>query len=47
MVYEEETRHYQRHLGRINRWLAAMADVVVEVVYSIPVVHKGNPEDVG
>ena len=46
MVYEEETRNYQRHLGRINRQLAAMADVVVEVVYSIPVVHKGNPEDI-
>ena len=46
MVYEEETRNYQRHLGRINRQLAAMADVVVEVVCSIPVVHKGNPEDV-
>ena len=44
--YDEETRRYQRHLGRINREIARRADLVVEVVYSIPVVHKGNLEGV-
>lgn len=43
--YEEETRQYQEYLGRINRQLASMADVVVEVVYSIPVVLKGEQEE--
>lgn len=44
--YEEETRRYQRTLGGINRKLASMADAVVEVVYSIPLIQKGNPEGV-
>lgn len=43
--YDRETGRYQEYLGRINCRLAADADAVVEVVYSIPVVHKGNPED--
>ncbi|MDE6960354.1 MAG: bifunctional adenosylcobinamide kinase/adenosylcobinamide-phosphate guanylyltransferase [Lachnospiraceae bacterium] len=42
--YDEETKQYQKYLGEINRRLASMADAVVEVVYSIPVVQKGNPE---
>lgn len=45
--YDEETRRYQQYLGRINRQVASMADAVVEVVYSIPLVHKGNPEAAG
>ncbi len=45
--YDPETRQYQQDLAVINRELASMADVVVEVVYSIPLVHKGNPEVTG
>lgn len=40
--YDEETRRYQRFLGEINREIAGMADLVIEVVYSIPLVHKGS-----
>lgn len=42
MEYEEETRQYQKYLGEINQKLASMADAVVEVVYSIPLIHKGE-----
>lgn len=45
--YDRETRRYQEYLGRINRQIAEMADAVVEVVYSVPLVHKGNPEAAG
>ncbi len=40
--YDPETVRYQRCLGKINRQLAAMADLAVEVVYSIPLFHKGS-----
>ncbi|MCD8198027.1 MAG: bifunctional adenosylcobinamide kinase/adenosylcobinamide-phosphate guanylyltransferase [Lachnospiraceae bacterium] len=40
VVYDPETVRYQRFLGEINRNLASMADLVVEVVYSIPLFHK-------
>lgn len=40
--YDEETKRYQRYLGEINRGLAERADVAVEVVHGIPVVHKGS-----
>lgn len=43
--YDEETRRYQRYLGEINRKIAELADLAVEVVYSIPVVHKGKLEE--
>ncbi|MBQ8815326.1 MAG: bifunctional adenosylcobinamide kinase/adenosylcobinamide-phosphate guanylyltransferase [Lachnospiraceae bacterium] len=39
--YDEFTKEYLAVLGGINQKLAAMADVVVEVVYSIPVISKG------
>lgn len=39
--YDAFTAEYLQVLGEINREIAAMADVVVEVVYSIPVIHKG------
>lgn len=39
--YQGETREYQRVLGKINREIAKKADQVVEVVFGIPVVHKG------
>lgn len=44
--YDEETVRYQKYLGKINQEIAKMADLVVEVVYSIPVVHKGNLNEV-
>ncbi len=40
--YDEETLRYQKYLGQINAGLAKMADLVVEIVYGIPVVHKGE-----
>lgn len=40
--YEGETRLYQKYLGELNQKIAAMADQVVEVVYGIPIYHKGN-----
>lgn len=45
IAYDEETVNYQRHLGMINRQIASLADLVVEVVYSVPVVHKGKLEE--
>lgn len=42
VFYEEETRKYQKNLGKINQALAAMADETVEVVYGIPVYGKGE-----
>ena len=41
LPYEGETPEYIRELGRVNRFLAQKADGVVEVVYGIPVWHKG------
>lgn len=41
-VYEGETEVYQKYLGSVNAALAAEADEVVEVVYGIPVYHKGK-----
>ena len=40
--YEEETKEYQKNLGKINQALAVLADEVVEVVYGIPVYGKGG-----
>lgn len=40
--YEEETREYQKYLGKVNLKLAQMADEVIEVVYGIPVWLKGG-----
>lgn len=40
--YDEETRRYQQYLGEINQRIAAMADRAVEVVYSLPIVYKGD-----
>lgn len=39
--YEGETKIYQKYLGEINQGIASMADEVVEVVYGIPIFHKG------
>lgn len=40
--YAEGTDAYMRALARINAELAALCDLVVEVVYSIPVPIKGE-----
>jgi adenosylcobinamide kinase/adenosylcobinamide-phosphate guanylyltransferase len=39
--YDEFTKEYLRVLGEINAAAGKWADVVVEVVCSIPIVHKG------
>ena len=41
LPYAGESLEYIRELGRINRLLAQKADSVVEVVYGIPLWHKG------
>lgn len=41
MEYDEETFRYQKYLGKINQYIAAKADLVVEVVYGIPLRQKG------
>jgi adenosylcobinamide kinase/adenosylcobinamide-phosphate guanylyltransferase len=41
ITYEPATRNYIEALGRINTQLAAMADVVTEVVVGIPIRVKG------
>ena len=41
VVYAPSVQEYLRRLADINRQAAEMADCVVEVVYSIPVVLKG------
>lgn len=40
--YAESTREYLKKLAEINNAAAQIADCVVEVVYSIPVVLKGE-----
>lgn len=40
----EETKRYLEVLGAVNRELASQADVFVESVYGILVVHKGEEE---
>ena len=41
-VYEGDTVRYQEYLGKINQSIGKMADEVVEVVYGIPLWHKGG-----
>ena len=40
--YDDSTTDYIRRLGELNVKLAKAADTVVEVVYTIPVVLKGD-----
>ena len=42
LTYGEGTREYMRRLADIGRGAARLADTVVEVVYSIPVMLKGE-----
>lgn len=44
--YDPETVRYQKYLGEMNCELAKLADVVVEVVYSIPLIKKGSLEGI-
>ena len=41
LQYDEWTREYIRCLGIVNQRLSELADQVVEVVYTIPVMQKG------
>lgn len=38
--YDTDTSRYLKYLGQINRETAEIADEVVEIVYSIPVIQK-------
>lgn len=40
-TYDEETTRYLSYLGEINRQIGGMADQVIEVVYTIPIIQKG------
>lgn len=40
--YDPDTNEYRKVLAKINNKLAECADVYLEVVCSIPVVHKGS-----
>ena len=42
--YDPETFRYQQYLGKINQYIAGKADLVVEVVYGIPLAQKGKVE---
>ena len=42
MLYDEWTRNYIKCLGIVNQYLSQMADQVIEVVYTIPVMQKGK-----
>ena len=41
-TYDPATEQYIRTLAEINNHLADAADLFVEVVYGIPLVHKGS-----
>ena len=43
LSYDASTERYRKLLGAVNRKLAALSDVFVEVVYSIPLYLKGGP----
>ena len=40
--YDSETKKYLRNLGKINTEIGRIADNIVEVVYTIPIYHKGG-----
>lgn len=42
ILYEPETMEYISHMGEINRRVAGLAENVIECVYGIPVVLKGE-----
>ena len=40
--YDSETKKYLKNLGDINSEIGRISDNVVEVVYTIPIYHKGG-----
>ncbi len=40
--YDSESEKYRALLGKLNAMLAVRADAVTEVVFTIPVIHKGE-----
>lgn len=42
IIYPAETMEYMRSLGRLNAALAHTADIVIEAVFGIPVILKGE-----
>ena len=44
--YDDETMKYIKYLGKINLEIGKEADNVVEIVYSIPIYHKGGMDNV-
>ncbi len=42
LTYDPETRRYMERLAALNREIARRADLVAEVVYSVPVILKGE-----
>ncbi|MGN1416079.1 MAG: cobinamide kinase, partial [Oscillospiraceae bacterium] len=42
IAYPSETMSYIGEMGKINCGLAQMADVVIEAVYGLPAVLKGE-----
>ncbi|MDO5410442.1 MAG: bifunctional adenosylcobinamide kinase/adenosylcobinamide-phosphate guanylyltransferase [Lachnospiraceae bacterium] len=40
--YDPETVRYQQYLGCINQYIAKKADLAAEIVYGIPLIHKGE-----
>lgn len=39
--YDEMTNNYIKNMGLLNMKITEIADVVVEVVYTLPICHKG------
>jgi len=44
--YDEETEKYINNLGKINKELGQLAEHVIEVIYTIPIYHKGGEVNV-
>lgn len=43
--YDEETNRYLSYLGEINQRIGTLSHKVIEVVYSIPVIHKSEDKE--
>lgn len=43
-IFDPETMFYIERLGALNCWMAEEADMAVEVVYSIPIIHRKPKE---
>lgn len=44
MEYDEETLRYLRYSAKVNSEIGKIADEVIEVVYTIPIYHKGGTD---